>query len=231
MTDAAKSGLHAAHFPGESAAHRTARNQLLEAEIALRRQTEAVAAQRRALPPGGEVPRNYVFTEGENARPVRLSKLFEAKPTLLIYSYMYGPAMANPCPMCTAMLDGLEGQAEHIGQRAAVAVVPRSPIARLRALGQARGWRRLRLISSADNSYSRDYHGEAADGSQHPMLNLFTRGEDGVVRHSYATEMMFTPPDPGQNQRHIDMLWPLWSALDLTPEGRGANTFPKLDYD
>jgi predicted dithiol-disulfide oxidoreductase (DUF899 family) len=223
--------LHDARFPGESDAYRAARNELLEAEIALRRQTEAVAAQRRALPPGGPVPEDYVFAEGEDARPVRLSELFGDKPTLLLYSYMYGPAMAQPCPMCTAMLDGLEGQAHHIGPRAAVAVVAASPIARLRALGQSRGWERLRLISSSDNSYSHDYHGEAADGSQHPMLNVFTRSADGTVRHSYATELMFVPGDPGQNQRHIDPIWPLWNVLDLTPEGRGASTFPKLSYD
>ncbi len=230
MTDTGRSSLHDARFPGESATYRAARDQLLEAEIALRRQTEAVAVLRRALPPGGAVPEDYGFAEGGDGRPVRLSELFGDKPTLLLYSYMYGPAMTHPCPMCTAMLDGLEGQVEHIGLRAAVAVTARSPIARLRALGASRGWRRLRLISCAGNGYARDYHGERADGSQHPILNVFTKDADGAVRHSYATEMMFAPSDPGQNQRHIDMIWPFWNALDLTPEGRGEDTFPKLSY-
>jgi predicted dithiol-disulfide oxidoreductase (DUF899 family) len=42
---------------------------------------------------------------------------------------------------------------------------------------------------------------------------------------------MFAPSDPGQNRRHIDALWPMWSAFDFTPEGRGADTFAKLCYD
>ena len=48
-------------FPGESAEYRAARDRLLEQEIELRRAMEAVAAARRALPPGGVVPEDYVF--------------------------------------------------------------------------------------------------------------------------------------------------------------------------
>ena len=48
-------------FPGESTAYRAARDRLLEQEIELRRATEKVAALRRALPPGGVVPEDYVF--------------------------------------------------------------------------------------------------------------------------------------------------------------------------
>jgi predicted dithiol-disulfide oxidoreductase (DUF899 family) len=231
MSGTAQSPLHTARFPGESALYRAARDQLLEAEMALRRQTEAVAVQRRALPPGGLVPEDYVFAEGDKGGSVRLSELFGARPTLLLYSYMFGPAMTAPCPMCTAMLDGLDGQVPHIVQRAALAVVGRSPIARLRAFAGERGWRRLRLISSADNTYNRDYHGEDESGRQLPLLNVFSRGTQGEIRRAYATELMFAPSDPGQNQRHIDAIWPMWSAFDFTPEGRGAETFAKLSYE
>src|SRR5205814_4202454 len=66
-------------FPGESAEHRAARDRLLEQEIELRRAMEAVAAARRALPPGGAVTQDYVFhgagAEG-TARAMRLSELF-----------------------------------------------------------------------------------------------------------------------------------------------------------
>jgi predicted dithiol-disulfide oxidoreductase (DUF899 family) len=231
MSQTVQSPIHTMSFPGEGAEYRAARDRLLEAEAALRRQTEAVAAQRRALPPGGVVPEDYVFAEGRDGRPVRLSEMFGARPTLLVYSYMFGPAMAAPCPMCTAMLDGLDGQADHITQRAALAVVARSPIGRILDFAQARGWRHLRLISSADNSYHRDYHGEDEGGGQWPIMNVFARRPDGVIRHSYATELMFAPSDPGQNQRHIDPIWPMWNVFDLTPEGRGADTFAKLSYD
>jgi len=224
-------GLHDKRFPGESAEYRAARDRLLEAEIALRRQTEAVAAQRRALPPGGPVPEDYVFAEGEDGRPVRLSELFGDKPVLLLYSYMYGPAMARPCPSCSAMLDSLDGQARHITQRAALAVVARSPIGRILDFARERGWRNLRLVSSAANSYHRDYLSEDEAGGQLPILNVFARGEDGAARHCWASELAFAPRDPGQDPRHIDAIWPMWAALDFTPIGRGADTRPKLSYD
>jgi predicted dithiol-disulfide oxidoreductase (DUF899 family) len=231
MAESAPSTLHDVRFPNESADYRAARDKLLEAEMALRRQIEAVATQRRALPPGGRVAEDYLFQEGDNARPVKLSELFGNKSTLLLYSYMYGPAMARPCPSCTSILDGLDGQVQHIAQRVAIAAVARSPIARVRAVAQERGWHRLRLLSAAENSYQRDYHGEDAKGAQWPILNVFTKAPDGTVRHAYATELAFAPREAGQDPRHVDALWPLWAALDLSPEGRGADTYPKLSYD
>ena len=214
-------------FPNESDAYRAARNALLTAEIELRRQTEAVAAQRRALPQGGEVPEDYVF-EGEEG-PVRMSELFGDKSTLALYSYMYGPKMEKPCPSCTSMLDGMNGQALHITQQVALAVVARSPLERILAFTRPRGWTGLRLLSSAGNSYNIDYKGEDADGSQNPMLNVFTR-KDGKIRHAWASELMSAPRDPGQDPRHVDTIWPLWNVLDLTPQGRGA-WYPKLNYE
>ena len=226
-----ESTIHDIRFPNESRQYRAARDKLLTAEIALRRQIEAVAAERRALPPGGRVAEDYVFEEGDDARPVKMSELFGDKSVLLLYSYMYGPAMAAPCPSCTSILDGLDGQVRHIGQRAAIAAVARSPIARVRAVAEERGWRRLRLLSSSGNSYHRDYHGEDVEGNQRPILNAFVRAPDGSIRHAYATEMMFAPSEPGQDHRHVDAIWPLWGMLDFSPEGRGPDTRPKLSYD
>jgi len=231
MPETVQHTIHDMRFPNESAEYRDARDKLLEAEIALRRQIEAVAAQRRALPLGGLVKEDYVFQEGDDAPPVKLSALFGDKSVLLLYSYMYGPAMAQPCPSCTSILDGLDGQVHHIGQHAAIAAVARSPIARVRAVARERGWRRLRLLSSATNSYHRDYHGEDAKGDQLPILNVFVRAPDGSIRHAYATELMFAPRDIGQDPRHVDAIWPMWGILDFSPEGRGADTYPKLSYD
>ncbi len=227
MNDVAARSLHDKRFPGEDAAYRAARDRLLLAELELRRQDERVAALRRALPPGGRA-QDYVFEEGADGRPVKLSELFGDKDSLLLYSYMYGPNMERPCPSCSSMLDGLDGQAPHIAQRAALAVVARSPIARLRAACAERGWRNLRLISSANNSYHGDYHSETAEGSQRPIMNVFSR-RGGELRHVWASELAFAPTDPGQDPRHIDQIWPLWNALDLTPEGRG-DFHPQLEY-
>ena len=104
-------------FPGESAEYRAARDQLLEGEIELRRAMEAVAAARRALPPGGVVPEDYVF---RGARPgaapaaVRLSELFApGKQSLVIYSFMFprDPEDQSPGPATgqTALLPLAEG--------------------------------------------------------------------------------------------------------------------------
>ena len=215
-------------MPGEGADYREARDALLTAEIELRRQVEAVAAQRRALPAGGVVPEDYLF-EGEEG-PVRLSELFGDKQSLVIYSYMYGPRMEKPCPSCTSMLDGMNGQARHVTQNVALAVVAKSPLQRILEFTRPRGWSGLQLLSSAGNSYNADYHGETAEGSQIPALNVFTR-QDGQVRHAYCTELMFAPRDSGQDPRHMDMIWPLWNLLDFTPGGRGAGWYPQLSYD
>jgi predicted dithiol-disulfide oxidoreductase (DUF899 family) len=235
-TEAAGAALHDKHFPNETPAYRNARDQLLRAETALRRQVEEVAALRRTLPLGGEVPEDYRFEEGptdlEASTPVRavsLSELFTHGDTLVVYSFMFGPAAAQPCPMCTSMLDSLNGNAPHIRQRTALAVVAKSPIERIRAFARERGWRNLRLLSSHGNAYNRDYFGEGADGAQWPALNVFVR-RGGKVFHFYCTELLFVPSDPGQNGRHVDMLWPLWNVLDLTPEGRGSDWYPKLRY-
>jgi predicted dithiol-disulfide oxidoreductase (DUF899 family) len=231
MSDSATRTIHEIRFPNESPEYRAARDRLLEAEMALRRQSEAVAAQRRALPPGGPIREDYVFSEGDDARPTRLSALFGDKSVLLLYSYMYGPAMARPCPSCTSILDSLDGAAPHIGQRAAIAAVARSPIARFLEVARERGWRRLRLLSSADNNYHPDYRSENEKGAQLPILNVFVRNSDGEISHAYATELAFAPSEPGQHPRHVDAIWPLWGALDFSPEGRGADTQPNLSYD
>ena len=216
-------------FPRESRAYRRARNKLLQAEAKLRKQVEQVAALRRKLPPGGEVPQDYEFEE-DGSRKVRLSELFErGKDSLILYSFMYGPNMEKACPMCTAFLDSLDGSAPHIAQRANLAVVAKSPIARIREFARSRGWRNLRLLSSSDNTYNRDYHGESPDGRQMPSLNVFVR-RDGAIRHFFHTELLFAKEEKGQNARHIDMAWPLWNVLDFTPGGRGGDWYPTLEY-
>ena len=216
-------------FPNEPKPYRAARNRLLRAEIALRRQSEKVAALRRRLPAGGMVPQDYVFEEGDPPRQVKLSELFGDRDAVVAYSFMYGPKMAKACPMCTSMLDGLNGNAPHIAQRANLVVIAKSPLARVLEFARGRGWSNLRLLSSAGNDYNRDYRGEGPEGAQLPMLNVFVRRR-GAIRHFYGTELLFAKAEPGQNNRHVDAIWPLWNLLDFTPEGRGKDWYPKLQY-
>ena len=161
---------------------------------------------------------------------MKLSELFHpGKDTLIIYSFMYGPNMAKACPMCTCVLDSLDGNAPHAAQRTNLVVVAKSRIERIREFGRGRGWRNLRLLSSAGNSYNRDYRGETAEGAQLPSLNVFVKRGD-KIHHIYNTELMFAPRTKGQDARHVDAIWPLWNLLDFTPEGRGADWYPKLEY-
>lgn len=215
-------------FPNESVAYRTARTALLAEEIDLRRHLERVASQRRALPPGGEVIGDYRF-EGEQGRQ-SFADLFGDKQTLAIYSYMFGPERERPCPMCTNLLGGWEGNAADIEQRIALAVVARSPIERLVSWKRKRGWRNLKLFSDLNDNYSRDYHGLLPDGAEIPSFNVFTR-RDGTIRHFWSGEMTGDSADPGQDPRGAPDLAPLWNVLDTTPEGRGEDWYPKLDYE
>jgi len=231
------SSLHTNQFPGESTEYREARNQLLQAELTLRKNIEEVAALRRKLPLGGELPEDYVFDEGSadlddsgTLRTTRFSELFQpGKDTLAIYNFMYSPKMKSACPACTSILDSLNGAAPHATQRINLAVVARNPLEKIRAHARSRGWNNLRLLSSAANTYHHDYHGETAEGDQQPGLNVFAR-RNGKIHHCYYTELRFVPPEPGQHHRAVDLLWPLWNLLDFTPEGRGTNWHPKLTY-
>jgi predicted dithiol-disulfide oxidoreductase (DUF899 family) len=214
-------------FPGESTQYRGARNALLAEEIELRRHIERVAAQRRSLPPGGEVPQDYRF-EGEHG-PATLSQLFGDHDTLITYNWMFGPKRERPCPMCTSLLSALDGEMPDILQRVAFAVIARGPIERLAAFKKERGWRHLRLYSSGGNSFNRDYADEDPDDGDSPAFNVFTRS-GGTVRHFWGDEMGPQTADPGQDPRGAPDPMPLWLMLDLTPGGRGAHWYPKLEY-
>lgn len=212
-------------FPNESDEYRRARDALLAEEIELRRHIERVAEQRRQLPPGGEVTGDYLF-EGENG-PVRFADLFGDRDTLVAYSFMYGPERERPCPMCTSLMNAWEGEAPDIEQRVAFAMIARSPIERLVAFREERGWRNLDLYSDPSGDYTRDY--VSAEDADVPAYNVFTR-RDGTIRHFWSNEMGAETADPGQDPRGAPDLMPLWTVLDTTPEGRGSDWYPKLEY-
>ena len=216
---------NSAHFPNESAAYRAARNALLADEIELRRHVERVAAQRRKLPMGGEVPRDFEFVSAAGA--VRFSELFGAKDTLMVYSMMFGPQRKAVCPVCTSFLTSWNGTAVNLRERVAMVVTARSPIERLEEYKQQRGLGNLRFVSDGSGEYTRMYVN--ADDADVPGFSVFVR-RGGKVAHFYSGELSGAMADPGEDPRGAPDMDPLWLMLDLVPEGRGTDWYPQLEY-
>ena len=238
-------------FPNETHEYRLARNHLLQRELELRRKMEAVAAELRALPPGGEVPEDYVFEQiGQNGsvQDVRLSDLFKTSDTLLVYHFMFprhsgdgrpGPARGklasatlaeSPCPSCVALIDTWEGVMPHFeGLGGNLVIVAKARAEQLAACAQERGWKNIRLLSAAGNTFRKDYGGEAPDGEPVPIMTVFRRDADGTIRLQWASELVAEPCDPGQDMRHLGTVEPLWTLFDLTSNGRPSRT-EQLDY-
>lgn len=231
--------LHDLRFPNESDEYRQARDDLLRAEMELRAHTEAVAERRRQLPLGGALPDDYEFREWDirtgSPRAVKLSELFEGdKDTLFLYSFMFlpgpqGEPLGSACPACTSIIDAVSGQARHLTQHVNLAISAKAPIERFRAHAYSRGWADIRMLSSAENTFNRDYHAETEDGSQRPIAFVFVR-RNGVIHHSWSSELAWAPTQPGQHPRHVDFMWPMWNILDTTPGGRG-DWHPALEYE
>jgi len=218
-------GDNRASYPNESAEYRTARNALLAEEIELRRHLERVAAQRRALPSGGKIAKDYELIAEDG--PVRLSDLFGNKDTLLVYSMMYGPQRKAPCPSCTSFLSSWNGTAVNLRERVAIVVTARSPIERLAEYKRQRGFAYLPFASDLSGDYTKAY--VSKDDADMPGFSVFTRGSNGI-HHFYSGEMGGGMEDPGQDPRGAPDMDPLWTMLDWSPQGRGTDWYPKLDY-
>jgi len=215
-------------FPGASAEYDAARTALLADEIEFRRSMTRLTERRRALPPGPVISKNYRFKD-EQAFEVGLLDLFGDKNTLVTYFWMYGPQRERPCPMCTNWLGAVNGNAADIKQRVALKILGRSPVNRQYAFAQERGWRDLNFVQTVGDDYASDLGILMPDGSESPALVVFKRDGD-KVRLFWASEMTNDMADPGQDPRDAPDVASLWSVLDLTPEGRGADWYPKLQY-
>lgn len=215
-------------FPGESAAYGEAREALLAEEIAFRRHQTRLTEQRMALRPGPVIGKDYRFKDAAGAE-LGLTDLFGQHHTLITYFWMYGPQRERPCPMCTNWLGGVNGNANDVKQRAALKILGRSPVERQRAFAQERGWHNLDFVRTVGDDYARDLGLLQDDGSEWPALTVYRRDGD-KVRLFYAAEMPPEAADPGQDPRTAPDIAPLWSLLDLTPEGRGTDWYPKLSY-
>ena len=235
MTPLAAADLAAKIKPlaGASPAYATAREALLAAEIDLQRRIDAVSAQRRLLPDGPVIEKDYRF-KNMNGSEVGLADLFGAHTTLVTYFWMYGPARERPCPMCTNLLGPLNANATDLRQRVALVVLGRSSVERQLAFAQERGWGALSFAQTVGDDYARDFGGlDPATGNEWPVLAVFRKqgeGDAAVVRLFWKGEMTGKMADAGKDPRGGPDFAPLWTVLDLTPEGRGDKLYPKLAY-
>ena len=218
------------HFAGESDAYSAARTALLSEEIKLRRLAAAVAEQRRRLPDGPRIEPDYRFID-PNGQEVGLNDMFGTHDTLIVYFWMYGPDRARPCPMCTNLLGPLDANAADIKQRAALAILGRSPVERQIAFATERGWRHLDFYQLVGDQFVLDSGGlDLEKGWEIPVLAVFRKDAGGQVRLFWSDDIGFDMADPGQDARGPVDLAPLWNILDLTPAGRGSDWYPKLSY-
>lgn len=215
-------------FPGESDAYRDARRALLAEEIEFRRHMTRLVEQRRALPPGPVIAKDYRFKD-ETGADLGLIELFGRHDTLVSYFWMYGPQRQRPCPMCTNWLGGLNGNAMDIKQRIALKIFGRSPVERQKAFAEERGWQHLDFLQTVGDDYARDLNIIYEDGGEGAAIVVFKRDGD-QVRLFWMSGMTDELADPGQDPRDAPDIAPLWSILDLTPEGRGTDWYPKLSY-
>ena len=222
------------NLTGESAEHVSAREELRLAEIELMRHRERVADRRRRLPLGPVVD-DYVFEEGPAdlhsddapVQAVRLSELF-TRPgrDLVVYHFMYGKQQTQPCSMCTMWIDGFNGIAHHVAQNVDLAIVAAADLPALRAHARDRQWGNLRLLSAGSSTFKYDLGSEDAEGNQDSTVSVFTRDDDGSVRHFYSAHPRMSDDI---DQRGIDLLSPVWHILDLTRRGRD-DWFAELSY-
>ena len=233
--EATQATFRETRLANESARYRAHREELRQAEVDLMRQRERVADLRRRLPEGAVVD-DYVFREGPAdlgagdtpERSVRLSELFSGPGrSVVVYHFMYGKKQTTPCPMCTMWIDGFNGIASHLAQRIDFLIAAAADLPALRQHARHRGWHNLRLLSCGDSTFKYDLASEDADGTQDSTISVFTRGDDGTLRHAYSTHPRMSDDI---KERGIDLLTPVYNMLDLTPQGRD-DWYAKLAYD
>jgi predicted dithiol-disulfide oxidoreductase (DUF899 family) len=226
--------LRHTRLQNESADYIAKREELRLAELELMGHRERVADLRRRRPKGAIV-QDYIFEEGPASleagdtptRTVCLGDLFTAPDrSLVIYHFMYGKRQTNPCPMCTLLIDSLNGSAHHVAQNVDLAIVAAADPATLRKHARARGWNNLRLLSCGTNTFKYDLLSEDRDGRQDSAMSVFTRDSDGALRHFYTGHPWLSED---VRERGLDLLSPVYHLLDFTPQGRG-DWYAELDY-
>ena len=186
-----------------------AHDELLAKEKALTHAKDALSAERRQLPMA-KVEKQYKF-EGSSG-PVSLLDLFEGRPQLLLYHFMFAPGVNGwpdaGCPGCSMFVDNI-GQFTPVHLKArgiSLAMVSRAPLANITAYQKRMEWPH-RWVSSANNTFNVDF-GMTTDQEERHGLSVLLQ-KDGAVFRTYFT-----------SQRGSEALGNIWGFLDATPYGR-----------
>jgi predicted dithiol-disulfide oxidoreductase (DUF899 family) len=175
-----------------------ARDELLKAEKAHTRASDALAAQRRRLPMV-RFDRDYVFEAPTGKRS--LLDLFDGRGQLVLYQFMdVGPD--GFCPGCTNFTNSVTNLASVTERGITFVIASDMPLAQIQSYWQQQGWS-VPFVSSRGSSFSADCGAGEGFG-----LSVFLRDGDEVYR-TYHT-----------NGRGVDILLFDDNIFDLTPFGR-----------
>jgi predicted dithiol-disulfide oxidoreductase (DUF899 family) len=200
-----------------------ARKELLAKEKDLTRRRDALSIERRNLPMV-EVEQDYTF-DGPDGR-VHLTDLFDGRPQLIIYHFMFDPSWEEGCPSCTAGTDELSpGLFQHLHARdTSYAMVSRAPIDKLERWKQARGWD-IPWYSSHGTSFNYDF-GVTVDESVAPaQYNYRTKAEFEALGEELASTQPQELPGRSCFLRVDDRIFHTYSQYARGLEATGGSYY------
>ena len=219
-----------------------ARSELLAREKELTRRGDQLAAERRDLP-WVPVGKEYRFDTDDGPRT--LAGLFGGRSQLMVYHFMFGPAYAAGCPVCSSAADTFNGAVAHLNARdVTFSCVSRAPLDKLQAYKRRMGWS-FPWASSYGSDYNFDLEisrpeeatrdmlaggvppvvtrlaeecgtGPAAYLSEAPVLSSYAL-DDGTVYLTYST-----------TARGLEFMMGYYGLLDRTPAGRNEGDPPEM---
>jgi predicted dithiol-disulfide oxidoreductase (DUF899 family) len=224
-----------------------ARLQLLEAEKALTRRGDELAALRQELP-WVRIDKEYRFETEEGS--ASLADLFRGRSQLLIYHFMFGPEYTAGCPSCSAIADGFNGSVVHLANHdVTLFAVSRAPLAKLQAYKRRMGWT-FPWASSFGGDFNYDFHvshteeewrsGAAEynfrsvdfrlpEGQENPFITELTASvgtdwptyrREGPGMSAFALQDGAVHLTYSTYERGVDILWGMYQWLDRAPLGR-----------
>jgi predicted dithiol-disulfide oxidoreductase (DUF899 family) len=235
------------HTTGTREAWLDARLELLKAEKALTRQSDALVQQRQALP-WVRIDKTYRFET--DAGSASLADLFQGRSQLMVYHFMFGPDYKAGCPSCSSIADGIDGVAVHLANHdVTLMAVSRAPLEKLKAYQRRMGWT-FPWASSYGSDFNFDFNiafteaqqregsieynyehgGHAMDEAQvpEPVVQFaatcgtdpatYTRDRPGLS--TFVLEDGAVYHTYSTYARGVDGIWSMYQWLDRAPKGR-----------